>query len=131
MDEIPPEPNPVRPERYSNSLSVEEKNWAMGVHLAGLAGLLGIPFGNVLGPLIIWLLKKDEMPFVNRAGREAINFQISMTIYFFIGGILYFILIGFLVIPLLILAYLVLTVVGAIKAKDGEHYRYPFTLRLV
>ena len=131
MNDFSAKPTAVPPEKNKNTLTSKEKNWAMGAHLAGLAGLLGIPFGNVLGPLVIWLLKKDQMSYVDRQAREAINFQISMTIYFFIGGILYFIFIGFLVIPLLILAYLILTVVGAVKAKDGEHYRYPFTIRLI
>jgi uncharacterized Tic20 family protein len=90
-----------------------------------------IPFGSIVGPLIIWLIKKDEMPFVDDQGKEALNFNISMTIYGLISVLLVFVLIGFILLVVLGIAWLVLAIVAAVKANEGIAYRYPLTLRLV
>ena len=112
-------------------VSKEEQNWAMICHLAALAGFL-IPFGNIVGPLIVWLIKRGEMPMVERHGKEAINFQITVAIGFLICIPLMFILIG---IPLMFaigLAELVLTIMAAVKVSNGDlEYRYPFAIRLL
>ena len=103
----------------------------MVCHLAGFAGLTGIPFGNILGPLVVWLIKKDQSWFVNEQGKEAMNFQISLTIYAIVAAILIFVLIG---IPLLVvvgIVWLVLMIMAAIKANEGVSYRYPLTLRFI
>ncbi|MFO8000532.1 MAG: DUF4870 domain-containing protein [Marinilabilia sp.] len=111
-------------------MTPDEKNWGMYCHLAGFAGLL-MPFGNVIGPLVIWILKKEEYPFVDLEGKEALNFQITVAIAGVIAGLLSVVLIG---IPLLI-AIAVLAIVFMIKAimetNEGRPYRYPFNLRLV
>jgi len=109
----------------------QARTWGMLCHLAGLCLWLGVPFGNIVGPLLIWLLKRDEFPLVQEEGKEAVNFQISITLYAIGAGILCFILIG---IPLLIavgIAQLVLTIVATVKVSNGESYRYPLTLRLI
>ncbi|HET6603527.1 MAG TPA: DUF4870 domain-containing protein [Xanthomonadaceae bacterium] len=103
---------------------------AMFAHLSALVGII-IPFGNVLGPLLIWLLKKETMPFVDDQGKEALNFQITVTIALLVCIVLMFVLIGLLLLPLVGLAALILTVIAAVKANEGTAYRYPFTLRLV
>lgn len=108
----------------------ESRMWAMLAHLSALSGFV-IPFGNIIGPLVIWLVKRDEMSFVNDQAKEALNFNISMTIYMVVAGVLVFMLIG---IPLLIvlgIAWLVLAILAAVKANEGTAYRYPLTLRLV
>jgi len=105
--------------------------WAMLCHLSTFAVWVGIPFGNILGPLIIWLIKKDEYPLVNDQGKEALNFQISMTIYSIVSVLLCFVLVGFVLIPIIVIADVVLTIIAAIKANDGIPYRYPMTIRLV
>ncbi len=110
--------------------SAEERQWGLFAHLSALAGLV-IPFGNVLGPLIIWQVKKDTLPFAADQGKEALNFNITMAIAAIISGLLTLVLIGFLLLPLVGLAWLVFTVLGAIKANNGEAYRYPFALRLI
>lgn len=115
----------------SPNLSNDEKTWGMLAHLSGLAGIVGVPFGNILGPLIVWLVKKEEMPFVEREGKEALNFQISMMIYGIIVAVLCFFLIGLLIAPFLFIAYLILTILASVKAKEGKHYRYPFTIRFI
>lgn len=110
--------------------SAEEKQWAMFAHLSALIGFL-IPFGSILGPLIIWQIKKAEMPYVDEHGKEALNFQITVLIAVVACLVLSVILIGFLLLPVVGIAALVLTIMAGIKANNGESYRYPFTLRLV
>ena len=70
----------------------QAKQWGMLCHLSALSVFIGIPFGNILGPLIVWLLKREEDPFIDEQGRESLNFQISMSIYFFCSAILIVIL---------------------------------------
>ena len=109
----------------------EEQNWAMFCHLSALSGFI-IPFGNILGPLIIWLMKKDTMPLVNEHGKEALNFQITVAIAMIISIALMFVLIGFLLAPIIGIAALVLTIMAAIKISNGQlDYKYPFALRLL
>ena len=108
----------------------EQNMWAMLCHLSIFIGFI-IPFGNIIAPLIIWLIKKDEFSFVDDQGKEVLNFQISATIYFIASIILVFILIG---IPLLIAVgvfVIITTVIGAIKANEGIKYRYPLTIRFI
>lgn len=114
----------------ANGVSAEEKQWGMFAHLAALAGIV-IPLGNLLGPLIVWLVKKDTMPFVADQGKEALNFNITVFIAAFISGILTLVLIGFLLLIVVGIAWLVLTILAALAANKGETYRYPFTLRLI
>ncbi len=103
---------------------------AMFCHLSGLAGFI-VPFGSLVAPIIIWSLKKDDMPFVDEQGKEAINFQISMAIYLFVAIILCFVIIGIPVVIGLVLAKLAFALIAAVKASEGKTYRYPFTLRFV
>lgn len=110
--------------------SSEEKTWGMLAHLSALAGFI-IPFGNIIGPLVVWLIKKDEMPFVDDQGKESLNFQITVIIAVFVCFLLMFILIGFLLLPIVGIAALVLIILAAVKANQGEAYRYPFALRLI
>src|ERR1043165_7467600 len=105
----PPEPSaapPVHPVPTPSVAIVSEKDarmWAMWCHLSALSGFVGIPFGNVVGPLIIWQLKKDQIPSPEAHGKEAVNFQLSFLIYLVAGGVAAFvgsfICIGFLLIP--------------------------------
>jgi len=108
----------------------DARKWAMVCHLAGLAGFV-IPFGNIIGPLVVWLLKREESPFIDDQGKEALNFQITMIVYFFVAAILTVVLIGLLLLPVLFIADLVLTIMAAVKASDGIPYRYPYILRLL
>ena len=110
--------------------SKEERNWAMACHLASLAGFI-IPFGNILGPLNIWLVKKEEFPLVDDQGKEAVNFQITVFLMGLVGALLLLVLIGFLLLPALAVYWLVFSVIAAMRANEGESYRYPFTLRLI
>ena len=109
----------------------QDRTWAMLCHLSALSMYIGIPFGNILGPLVIWLIKRDEFPFVNEQGKESLNFEISMTIYFFIAGFMILVLIGIVLLPALFITQLVLVIIASVKAGDGESYEYPFTIRFL
>ncbi|PSN20165.1 DUF4870 domain-containing protein [filamentous cyanobacterium CCP5] len=110
--------------------SPESRMWASIAHISALAGLI-IPFGNILGPLIVWLIKRNELPFVDQQGREALNFQISLTVYLIIAGILMSVLIGFVLLPIVAIAGLVFIILATIKANEGVAYKYPLTFRLI
>ena len=130
---VPPEsviPPPPSEPPMAAAPSAEERQWAMFAHLSALVGVI-IPLGSIIGPLVIWLIKKDTMPFVNDQGKEALNFNITVAIAAIVGWILCFILIGFLVLAVLAIGWLVFVIIATIKANEGTTYRYPFTLRLI
>lgn len=107
----------------------EAQQWGMFAHLSALVGFV-IPFGNIIGPVVVWQLKKD-MPFVVDQGKEALNFQITVTIAALVCFLLMFIFIGALLLPVVGIAALVLTIMAGVKANGGERYRYPIALRLI
>ena len=108
-------------------LSQDVRQWAMFCHFAAFFGLI-FPFGNLIGPLIVWQLKKDLHPFVDDQGKEALNFQVSVALASVLCFLLMVVVIGF---ALLALVAVVLTVIAGIKANEGQSYRYPFSWRLV
>ena len=104
--------------------------WATLCHLGGFAGYI-FPFGNVIVPLVLWLIKKDEMPLVEREGKKSVNFQISITIYTVVAFILVFVLIG---LPLLLAIGVfdfVVIILAAIRTNKGEDYHYPLSIRFI
>lgn len=113
-----------------NVVSAEQRTWALAAHLSSLLGHL-IPFGNIIAPLIVWVIKKDQMPFVDDQGKEAINFNITCTIAFVVAAVLCLVFIGILLLPAIWLAWVILTIIAAVNANNGVAYRYPTTLRLV
>jgi uncharacterized protein len=108
----------------------EERSLGLACHLLALAGLV-VPFGNVLGPLIMWLVKKDESAFVDDQGKEALNFNITISIAGFVAFLLLFVVIGGILLPIIGIFWLVMTIIAAVKANGGERYRYPLTIRLI
>lgn len=108
----------------------DETLWAMLCHLSTLLGFV-FPFGNIIAPLIIWQIKKDEYPLVQDQGKEALNFQISMTIYILVSVVLIFVVIGILALIILGIFDLIVTVIAALNASDGKKYRYPFSIQFV
>jgi uncharacterized Tic20 family protein len=106
------------------------RNTAVAAHLSTFAGLV-VPFGSVIGPLAVWLTRRDRDPFIDQAGREALNFGISIAVYGLVVLVASLMLVG---IPLLIvgvIAWVVLASLAAAKASQGQTYRYPLTMRLV
>ncbi|RYG69689.1 DUF4870 domain-containing protein [bacterium] len=122
-------PNPPVPN--SPVLTSEEKNWGMLCHLSALAGFIGLPYGNVLGPLIVWLIKKNDSPFIDAQGKESLNFHLSMAIYLTIAVISLFVLVGFVLLPIVYIFGLIYTIIGAVAASNGQNYRYPLTIRFL
>jgi uncharacterized Tic20 family protein len=110
--------------------SSDERLWAMLCHLSTFAGYF-VPVGNILGPLVVWLIKKDQYALVDDQGKEALNFQISVLIYGLISFVLCFVLIGFVLLIALIIFDLVVTIMAAVQANSGVYYRYPMCIRLI
>ncbi len=115
-------------ERIDNN--PDERTWAMFCHLSVFAGCI-IPFGNIIGPLIIYSVKRQEFPLVEDQGKEVLNFQITLSIALIISAILMLVIIGIFLLIAIGLVGLILTVVGALKANNGEYYRYPFCIRFL
>lgn len=131
----PPTQNPYgQPPQYAQpgagGITPDERTWGGAAHWGALvAGLFGgLAF---LGPLIVLLVKGNESPWVRRQSVESLNFQISILIYAVVSAILLILLIGFLLLPAVLIGWLVLTVIGSVKASNGEDYRYPLTIRMV
>ena len=117
----------------NEELSKDARMWAMFCHLGGLAGLVPIvpAFGSIIAPLVIWQVKKNEFPFVDEQGKEAVNFQISMLLYAIICIPLCFICIGFFLLAAVGIVDIVFLLIAAIKANNGERYRYPISIRFI
>ena len=105
----------------------DERTWGMLCHLTALVGFL-IPFANIIGPLVVWLMKKEEFPLVDREGKKALNFQISVLIYGIVAAMLIFVFIGFLLLPAVGLFALICTIVAAVKTSNGEEFKYPLAI---
>ncbi|MEE4285458.1 MAG: DUF4870 domain-containing protein [Mariniphaga sp.] len=105
-----------------------EKTWGMLTHLLAFSIFIGIPFGNVIGPLIVYLIKKDEYEFVAEQGREVLNFQITWSLIFIISAIMIVVGIGILMLIAFGIAWLVLVILGTVSASNGTPYKYPFTI---
>lgn len=109
----------------------DERTWGMIAHLAAFAAFVIPVIGNMLGPLIVWLARRDQSPFVASQAKEALNFNISVALAALLCSILVFVLIGILLFVALFFAWLALTIVAAIRASEGIDYRYPVSLRLI
>ena len=125
------QPETVQEGPGSKEVNKDARMWAMICHLAGLAGLVVPVVGCIIGPLIVWQIKKEEFPFVDEQGKEAVNFQISMLIYGIVAGLLCFACVGFVLLPAVAVFDLVFLLIAAVKANDGHHYRYPLTIRFI
>jgi uncharacterized Tic20 family protein len=113
---------PVSPGQ--SEISSDAKNMAMLCHLLAI-------FTGFLGPLIIWLIKKDDTPFVDDQGKEALNFQITVLIALLVSSLLMFICIGFFLMPAVAIANVVFCIIAAVKVSHGEAYRYPVNIRFI
>jgi uncharacterized protein len=126
--------NETNPDSVSTSATdlptQDERTWGMLAHLTAFSGFL-IPLGSVIAPLIVWLVKRDQSPFVADQGKEALNFNISVLLAGIVCGVLVWIFIGILLGVALFIFWLAMTIIAGIKASEGVRYRYPFTLRLV
>lgn len=124
QDTTPEETTPAYNEK-------DNRTWAILTHIGGF-GFFIIPFlGNIIAPLVIWLIKKDELPLVNQAGKEAVNFQISISIYGFIAFLLCFIFIGIPIAFIVFIFSVVMIIKGAMQASEGKEFTYPLSIRFI
>ncbi len=108
----------------------DARMWAMLAHLSALPGSLFV-IGSIVAPLVIWQIQKDKSAYVDYHGKEAVNFQITMALAFAVSFVLMFILIGFVLLWVVGAVWLIFTIIAAVKANNGEHYRYPLTIRFI
>jgi len=85
----------------------------------------------IVGPLVVWLIKKDQFPLVDDQGKEALNFNISLAIYGFVAFLLSFVLIGIPILIALGIFWFVEVIIATIRANNGERFRYPLTIRFL
>ena len=125
------QPKVVQEGPGSKELDKDARMWAMFCHLAALAGLVVPVVGCIVGPLVVWQIKKEEFPFVDKQGKEAVNFQISMLIYGIVAGLLCFACVGVVLLPAVVIFDFIFMLIAAVKANDGYHYRYPLSIRFI
>jgi uncharacterized protein len=115
----------------TSTSSSNVRMWNVLCHATALAGFFVPWAGHILGPLIVWLAKRNDSPEIDQHGKESLNFQISMLIYNVIAGVLCLVLIGFAILAILHILNLVLVIIASIQASEGKFYRYPLAIRLI
>ncbi len=118
------QPQDAQQAQPSAEVSKDARMWAMFCHLLGL-------FTCFIGPLIIWLIKKDEDPFIDDQGKEALNFQITVAIAGIVSAVLTVVCVGFFLGIAVSIADLVFSIVASVKANSGQAYRYPVSIRFI
>lgn len=120
------------PEATTSDPNIPEQERSLGMlcHLIALVGF-AIPFGGIIGPLIVWLVAKEGKSFVDEQGKEALNFNITVGIASIICGLLILVVIGIFLLPLLLIFWLVFIIIASIQTYQGQHYRYPITFRFI
>jgi uncharacterized protein len=108
----------------------QTRQWGLFLHLSLLAGFI-VPLAGLVTPIIIWQLKKNDLPGLDIHGKNVVNWIISDLIYIAIGYILCFALIGFPILIALGIVSIVFPIIGGIKANNGEVWKYPLTIRFV
>ncbi|MGH8895907.1 MAG: DUF4870 domain-containing protein [Egibacteraceae bacterium] len=127
MSELPPSAD--EQSRADPGLPQDVRNWALGAHLSAFIGAwVALAF---IGPLVVWLIKREEHPFIAMHAREALNFNLSVLLYGFVALLLSLLVIGLPILIGIAIAWLVLTIVATVKAANGEEYRYPLTIRFI
>ena len=121
----------TEPTTATATIPREAGQWATVCHIIALVGLLGNGIGFLLGPLIVWLLKREDHPFIDEQGKEAVNFQITMFLAFLVAFFLLFFVIGIVLMPLVVIGNVIFIVLAAVKANEGVAYRYPFAIRFL
>lgn len=113
----------------SGQIAAQSTNWAMLTHLSAFAMFLGIP--AVVGPAVLWAVKKQDDAYVDFHGKEAVNFNLSFLIYGIVSAASLLLFVGLILLPAVLLTWFVLVIVASAKASGGEYYRYPLTIRFV
>lgn len=111
-------------------VSSDDRTWGILAHASAFVGFL-FPFGNILGPLLVWAIKKDESQFVDENGKQALNFQITWTVWLLLSALSVLLVIGLVILPLVALAWLILVIIAIIRASENQVYDYPLTFDLI
>ena len=117
-------PKPISPA----DIEQQTRQWAMLLHLSLLAGIM-IPYAGYVVPIVIWQLKKDELPGIDAHGRVAVNWMISWVIYTLVSAVLILVLIGIPLLLVLMVLHVVFPIIGAVKANEGELWQYPLSIK--
>lgn len=125
-NDYPPQATPVYP-----APTRDERTWALLSHILPLPAISVVFVGHILVPLLIWLLKREESAFVADQAKEALNFQISYSLYSILAGLLILACVGWILLPVLGVAWVILAVVATFQANQGIAYRYPLTIRFI
>lgn len=132
MDTPPPNDSPAVPPTPPPSSGLSLSQWSVILHLSALLGFGTPTGGNIIGPLVVWLIKKTDLPAIDPIGKDVLNFQISYTLYLYLSGIIAVVgscLIVTWALPVIVaLAWLVLTIIGAVKVSNGERYTFPWVI---
>ena len=105
--------------------------WGILCHLSALVAMTGLPLGHIIGPLVVWLIKRKSHPFIYEQGKESLNFQLSMTLYTLIAAPLIYIKVGIVLIFILVVINFVLVIIASLRAYQGEIFRYPLKIRFI
>lgn len=130
MDAPPPAPPPPSLPPPAAPTGGADRTFPMLCHLSAFLGFL-VPLGNIWGPLVVWLVKREHDPEVDAHGKESLNFEISITIYMVVSAILILVLVGILLLIGLTVFWFVVVIIASIRANSGEYYRYPLTIRFI
>ena len=107
------------------------RTWCVLAHASALLGVLSHFVGHLVGPLVVWLVKRGNSPEIDAHGKESLNFQLSMLTYDVIAGLLCLVIIGFPLLIALWVANTVLVIIASIRASEGKFFRYPMTIRFI
>jgi len=108
--------------------SKQERNWAMYMHFAQLLNML-FPFAGLVAVIVMWQIKKEESPYVDKEGKIILNWMLSYFIYGLIAFFLVYFGIGIVLLLLLKIAIFILAIIGGIKANDGQIWEYPLSIK--
>jgi uncharacterized protein len=133
MDQPPPPPPPASPSSPApaSSASSDIRLWCVLSHASALLGLFFHFLGHLLGPLIVWLIKRGDSPEIDAHGKESLNFQISMLIYDAIAAILIIVVIGIPILVVLWILNTIFVIIASVQAGEGKLYRYPLAIRFI
>jgi uncharacterized Tic20 family protein len=119
------------PSGVLHGVSADDRTWAMIAHFSALAFFLLPVIGCVIGPLVVWLMKREQSAFASEAAKEAFNFNLTVLLGYAVCALFFFVFIGFLLAAALFAYWLVMTILAGVKASEGFHYRYPVALRIL
>lgn len=124
----PPLKNHSTTEEVKKPWGIDVKSFNVLLHLAQFAGMM-VPFAGIALPLVMWLTNKDEFPSVDEHGKQVANWLISSTIYIVISSLLILLLVGFVLLPVVLLLNFIFVIIGAVKAGNGEVWQYPLSIK--